>query len=257
MHGGHEPVLYVNARSSRPRTPSSQNAAAKVADILGGIPPDVDLLLPGSTEGLAVALAGYRIDVAVVSGLSWLLPRAVLDAARIGVLNVHPSLLPRYRGPSPIQWAIRNGDRETGVTAHWMDERIDTGNIVAQRGGIVLPEFVTFERFWNLVNPAVRDVVTEALDLAAAGYAGTPQNEAEATSAPQLEEEFGYVDWSAPARVIHNQVRTFYFGAGIPGPFARIGTDRVRLIRTRLTPGEGTRIECADGPIWVVAAEPV
>lgn len=252
---GHLPALYISGRSSRPRTPSYPNMGEKVTDILGEIPDDVDLVLPGSAESLARAVRGHDIDLVIVCGLSWRLPKIVLDAPKLGVLNVHTSLLPKYRGPMPVQWAIRNGDPEIGVTIHWMDEQIDTGNIVAQRGGIILPEFVTFDEVWEKAAPVIQAVLAVALTRAAEGDAGEPQDEDQAIHAGLMEPEFDYIDWSQPARHIHNQVRTFYYGTGTPGPFAKIGNDWHRVIRTSLKPCSGRRIECADGPIWLIETE--
>lgn len=229
----------------------------KVTDILADIPVDLDLLLPGSAESLAQALRGYDIDLAVVCGLSWRLPRLVLDAPRLGVLNVHTSLLPRYRGPAPVQWAIRNGDPDFGVTIHWMDENIDTGNIVTQRGGIPLPEFVTFEKLWKQTTPVIESLLVTALKRAEDGYVGEPQNENHATRAGLMESGFEYIDWSQSAASVHNKVRTFYFGTGTPGPFCRIGDEWFRVLRTSLEPGTGARVSCADGPIWLVETEKV
>ncbi|MFF0575375.1 methionyl-tRNA formyltransferase [Streptosporangium saharense] len=254
---GHEVVLYVAGRSARPRGQSYPNAGDKVNDILSVIPAEVDLLLPGDVDGLADALRGYRTDVVVVCGLSWRLPRVVLDAPRLGIINVHPSLLPRHRGPMAIQWAIRDGEAETGVTAHWMDERIDTGNIIVQHGGIVLPEYVTYEQLWPQVTPVIQNVVAEALTLAADGFVGEPQDDRKATHARMMEPEYSYIDWSRQARSIHDQVRVFHYGAGIPGPFAKLDAGWVRVMRTSLEAGTGTRVECGDGPLWVVEAETV
>ncbi|WP_086823996.1 methionyl-tRNA formyltransferase [Allokutzneria sp. NRRL B-24872] len=253
---GHEVVLGVVGRSRRPGGAAVSGVGAKVADIVPVLPTGVDLVLPGDIGGLVDALRGYRVDVVVVCGFSWRLPPIALAAPALGFINVHASLLPRYRGPAPVQWALRNGDNDIGVTAHWMDERIDTGNVLVQRGGIALPEYVTFDELWPLLGPHLRDVVTAALDRAATGDPGRPQDESLATYAGALEAEYSRIDWSRSARSIHNQVRTFHFGAGIAGPYADVNGERVRVLRTRLTPGPGTVVHCADAPIWITEAEP-
>jgi len=96
-----------------------------VQAIVVDIPPGMDLLLPGSTSTIGALLAGYEPDLMLVFGFNWHLPRETLTVPRFGVLNVHPSALPRYRGPSPVLWAIRNGDPFMGITVHRMTERID------------------------------------------------------------------------------------------------------------------------------------
>src|SRR5881227_1115980 len=97
-------------------------AARTIGQVIEAIPPDIDLLLPGSAEGLGQAFAGYHLDLAVVYGFSWKIPPSVLRMPRFGVINIHSSLLPRYRGPAPVLWAIRNGDPDIGFTVHRMDE---------------------------------------------------------------------------------------------------------------------------------------
>jgi methionyl-tRNA formyltransferase len=238
------------------RRPSYPNIGDKVADILTVVEPEIGLFLPGDMAGLVDALRGYRIDVVVVCGLSWRLTAAALQAPRLGVVNVHTSLLPRYRGPAPIQWAIRNGDPTIGVTAHWMDERIDTGNILARRGGIPLKQYIRFDELWADLTPTIAGLVADAVILPADGDGGAEQDEAKATYAGMFAPEDATIDRSRSARASHNLVRAFHFGAGIPGPFATVDGRRLRVLRTRLTPGAGVRLDCADGPLWIEQAEP-
>jgi hypothetical protein len=127
VDSGHVPVVYVNCRSMKPNSSTDADSAAAIGRIVEALPPGIDLLLPGNAAGLADGLAGYRLDLLIVYGFNWKLPAAVLDTPRHGVLNVHTSMLPKYRGPAPVLWAIRNGDPETGLTIHRMDERFDTG----------------------------------------------------------------------------------------------------------------------------------
>jgi methionyl-tRNA formyltransferase len=253
---GHHPVAYAFSRSMRPRRPVDEDAVAMIGQIVASMPPEIDLLLPGSAEGLGEAFAGYRLDLAVVYGFNWKLPPAVLDAPRFGVVNIHSSLLPRYRGPAPVLWAIRNGDPETGFTIHRMDEGFDTGPILAQRGGIPLDDDITPEWFRSRAEPVIRDLLAGALERIRRNDPGRPQGDAHASQAGFMEAKFSVVDWSSTAREIHNQVRTFRFmGAGL-GPVARVGDGWLRVLRTRLNETEGLRVDCADGPIWIVESEP-
>lgn len=239
---GHDPVVYVLARPAAP-------------GVVEALPPDVDVLLPGGVAGLGRALGGYDLDLAVVHGFPWRIPPPVLRLPRHGVVNVHPSLLPRYRGPAPVLWAIRNGDPDMGVTIHRMDENFDTGPILAQRGGIPLGEDVTAERLWLRVRPVVRRLLTLALERVSRGDPGEPQSEDDASYAGFMEPEFAVVDWSRTSREIHDQVRTFFYLGGRQGPTADVGDRRLKILRTRLTPSEGIRVECADGPLWIVDSE--
>ncbi|BCJ54234.1 hypothetical protein Asp14428_57090 [Actinoplanes sp. NBRC 14428] len=253
---GHVPVAYVYCRSMKPNSEPDAQAAATAGQLVEALPPGMDLLLPGSPEGLAGALAGYRLDLMVVYGFNWKLPASVLGVPRYGVVNIHTSLLPRYRGPAPVLWAIRNGDPEIGVTIHRMDERFDTGPILAQRGGIPLDEDVTPQRLWPLVRPVIRELLWVALERVASQDPGLPQDDTDASWAGFIEPGFSVVDWSRSAREIHNQVRMFAFMGRDHAPVARVGEQWLAVLRTRLRPGDGLRVECADAPIWIVESAP-
>jgi methionyl-tRNA formyltransferase len=253
VKAGHTPVAYAHARSLRQRKPTSKGSAETIAAISESLPPGMDLLLPGDARGLARALAGYRPDLIVVYGLAWRLPREVRDVARLGAINVHTSLLPRHRGPLPVHWAVRNGETETGVSIHWMDDDFDTGNVLVGRGGVPIEEDLVTSRLWRDVDRLIGELLGDALELAAAGAPGHPQSEADASYAGWMEPDFMFVDWVHDSRRIHNQVRTFKFGLfGLRGPFARLQGEWRTLLRTSLRPADGVRVECADGPIWVV-----
>jgi methionyl-tRNA formyltransferase len=242
---GHLPVVYVVGRSG-----------IDPAGVVGGLPPGMDLLFPGSAAGLRPGLAGYDLDLAVVYGFPWRIPPSVLRLPRFGIINVHSSSLPKYRGPEPVLWAIRNGDPEMGVTVHRMDEDLDTGPILAQRGGIPLADDVTAERLWLRVRPVIRHLLTVALEQVSQNAPGEPQSEEDASYAGFLEPEFSSIDWSRTSREIHNQVRTFRYLGGRQGPTAQVGERRLKVLRTRLAPADGIRVECADGPLWIVESEP-
>lgn len=252
---GYAPVAYVHTTARRPGQARTGRTAG---ELLEAIPEDVDLLVPGSTAGLTGALLGYRPEIAVVYGFNWRLPGELLAALPRGALNVHPSLLPGYRGPAPVHRAIRNGDPEIGVTVHRMTERIDSGPVLAQRGGIPLAEDMTQDLLWERIEPVVGDLLDTALTGVGDGVAGDAQDDSLASHAGYLEPEFFVVDWSGRAADIHNQVRTHRFIGPGRGPLAQLDGRQVRVLGTRTTPGQGVRVECGDGPLWItdyVAAE--
>jgi len=236
---GHVPVAYVLCRSMKPNGDVDAHTVASLGKIAAALPPGMDLLLPGDGIGLANALAGYRLDLLVVYGFNWRLPPAVLETPRFGVLNMHTSLLPRCRGPAPVLWAIRNGDAETGLTIHRMDERFDTGPILAQRGGIPLDEDITPDLLRSRLRPVITELLTTALDRVAQEVPGTPQDDAAASKAGFIEPGFSTVDWSRPAREVHNQVRMFAFMGRDHAPVAQVGDSHLKVFRTRLAPAEG------------------
>ncbi|MFE2847169.1 methionyl-tRNA formyltransferase [Streptomyces scopuliridis] len=254
---GHDPVVYAFSRSMRPRKPADEGAARVAGEITAALPAGVDLLLPGSSEGLGASLRGYGLDLLVCYGFSWRLPRSVLQTPRYGVLNIHSSLLPKYRGPAPVLWAIRNGDADLGVTVHRMDEDFDTGPVLAQQGGVPLPDDVTPRSLWTGLSPVLREQLSIALGRVRDPSAGEPQSVDGISYAGLLEPEFFAVDTTMTARQVHNQVRTFHFMGPSLGPTATVNGHRLKVLRTSLTPADGIRLDCADAPVWITASEPV
>ncbi|UED86593.1 methionyl-tRNA formyltransferase [Streptomyces profundus] len=254
---GHLPVVYLYGRSLRSGGPNLDDAGATTTAILDALPQGMDLLLPGTMDGLARSLRSHRVDLLVVFGFAWKLPPSVLEIPRLGVLNIHVAMLPRYRGPAPLLWAIRNGDATGGVTVHWMDEEFDTGNILAQQGGILLADDITWQNYCVSALPVVRRLLGESLDLAVAGDPGRPQDDAEGSYAGFMEPEFAVVDWSHSARAIHHQVRTHRYMRSSHHPVAMLDGGWRRVVRTSLSPSEGVLVRCGDGsPLWIVESEP-
>ncbi|MGW1376241.1 methionyl-tRNA formyltransferase [Streptomyces sp. NPDC002446] len=257
VEAGHRPLVYAYSRSLRPRTAADDGAAQAAGRITAALPGGIDLLLPGSSEGLGTALRGYDLDLVVCFGFSWRLPRSVLSVPRYGVVNVHCSMLPKYRGPAPVLWAIRNGDAELGVTAHRMNEEFDAGPILAQRAGVPLPDDVTPGRLWDGLSPVLREVVRGALRRVRDPAAGEPQTAAGVSYAGLMEPEFFTLDTTKAASELHNQVRTCRFMGPQSAPVATVNGRRRRVLRTSLTPADGCRLDCADGSLWITASEPV
>ncbi|MFF8995320.1 methionyl-tRNA formyltransferase [Streptomyces sp. NPDC014983] len=246
---GHPPVAYV---CGAPRDGTAAD------EVLAAMPAGPDLLVPRSPQGLALALAGYEPDVVLCYGFPWRLPASVLRVPRFGVLNVHPSLLPRHRGPMPVHWAVRQGDEETGVTVHWMDEAFDSGPVVACRGGILLPDDLAGDEVFAQVRATIRVLVPEALALAEDGFEGTPQDESRASYEGLMGPESAVIDWTRPAREIHNLVRAYQYGVfPVPGPLAVVRGRWVSVLRTSITWVGGVRMRCGDGPLWITRSVPV
>jgi len=177
---------------------------------------------------------------------------------RHGVVNGHPSLLPRYRGPSPVAWAIRNGETEIGFTFHRMDADLDTGPILAQ-AAFPLGD----EHSWDELEPKIVEVVTELLPRALARVEtddpGDRQPDGEGSYLGLFEPEYRSIDWSQPAADIHRQVRAWRFASGVPeerGALTELDGEKVRVLRVSLEPGEGRAMECGDGTLRIVETEP-
>jgi methionyl-tRNA formyltransferase len=249
---GHRPVAYLYGRSLRSGGSNLDDAGATAAAIVEAAPPGMDVILPGDIGGLALALEGHRPDLVVVFGFAWKLPRYVLDIPRLGVLNIHVSMLPEYRGPAPLLWAIRNGDRTGGITVHRMDEDFDTGNILAQEGGIHLADDITWDGYCVEAMPVVHRLLRTSIDRVAAGDAGEPQDDSAATYAGFLEPDFSVIRWSQSARSIHDQVRTHRFMRSPDRPVAEVDGVWRHVRRTSLDPADGPVVTCGDGrPLWI------
>ncbi len=153
--------------------------------------------------------AALNADVAVVAAYGLILPQAVLDAPRLGCVNIHASLLPRWRGASPIQHAILAGDAETGITIMQMDAGLDTGPILMQEA-IPIPPTATAAGMHDLLAYLGAQLIGPALDgLDLGTLTSRPQPEDGATYAPRLTREDGALDWTQPAEALWRRVRAF------------------------------------------------
>ena len=171
-------------------------------------------------------------DVSLVIAYGRILPSDVLAAPRAGSLNLHASLLPKYRGAAPINWAIVHGETETGVSLMQMDEGLDTGPVLAREAIGIGPEETAGELAERIAELAAR-VVRQHVERAARGeLAPEPQDHALATHAPPIEAEHRRVDFSLPAGSVANLVRGM---APAPGAFTTVAGKRLRFGRVRQT----------------------
>jgi methionyl-tRNA formyltransferase len=154
-------------------------------------------------------LRAWQPGLIVVVAYGQILPPAILDLPRHGCLNVHTSLLPKYRGAAPIQWAIANGDTETGVTIMKMDVRLDTGPIISQRRMPIRPEDDSATLHDRLAQLGAELLVQTIPDYVAGKIQPVPQPAEGASYAVKIKKEDGRIDWNQPARVIWNRLRAF------------------------------------------------
>jgi methionyl-tRNA formyltransferase len=153
------------------------------------------------------SLRALQPDLIAVAAYGQILPKRLLDLPRFGCLNVHTSLLPRYRGAAPIQWAILNDDPETGVTIMKMDEGLDTGDILAQERTRISAEDTSQSLHDRLAQIGARLLVRTIPDHVAGTIQPHPQPAEGATYARKITKEDGHINWNRPARTIWNQVR--------------------------------------------------
>jgi methionyl-tRNA formyltransferase len=183
------------------------------------------------TAEFAAALAAANADVGVVVAYGRILPRAVLDAPRLGCVNVHASLLPELRGAAPIQWSIINGAQRTGVCLMKMDEGMDTGDVLA-RAELSIDAQETAAALSERLSKLGAELLRRELVRYLAGeLQPEPQDHARATLAPILEKAHGRVDWRAPAQSIHDLIRGTQ---PWPGAFTFFAGQRIKLHRARV-----------------------
>jgi methionyl-tRNA formyltransferase len=193
-------------------------------------------------------IRSLKPDVIVVMAYGQILPRDVLEIPKVACLNLHASLLPRWRGAAPIQAAIAAGDRETGMTVMYMDEGLDTGGILLQRTIDIGPADTGGSLHDRLAKVAP-EALLDSLELLAKGSAPRiPQDNAFATYAPKLKREDGKIDWTDPADAIERKIRAF---DPWPGAFMTIsmnGAHNLKIfsatvVGLRGTPGEILKCE--------------
>lgn len=156
---------------------------------------------------LAERIRGLNVDVAVVVAYGRILPRDLLDAPRLGCVNVHASLLPRFRGAAPINWAIVHGDKQSGVCLMQMEEGLDTGPVLARRATPIGEQETAGELFARLATLGGEIVRDELPRLVAGELEAQPQDDALATLAPIMKKSDGHIDWAKSATEVHQLVR--------------------------------------------------
>lgn len=232
-----EEVAAVVTRPDRPRgrshstlLPSPVKARALAAG-LKVLEPDRP-----AGESFVAGLADLRPDLGVVVAYGHILTRGVLAVPRLGMINVHASLLPRLRGAAPIPWAILNGDRETGITIMQMDEGLDSGPVLHRLATPIGAEETGGELALRLATLGAR-ALGEALDRIAAGTSTPePQDHSAATYAPKIDRATARIDWSEPAERCAARIRAF---DPVPGAWTTLhGTD-LKCFRPTPVPGEG------------------
>jgi methionyl-tRNA formyltransferase len=183
------------------------------------------------------AVAAWTPDVGVVAAYGQILPQALLDVPGLAMVNVHASLLPRYRGASPVHRAVMAGDAVTGVTLMRVVRALDAGPMFASEERPIDPDETTEVVEADLARLGAR-LLMDVLDQIAAGTATeTLQDDATATYAPRLTREDGRVNWSRPARALHDQVRGLH---PWPHAYTTLGSRRVVLLETHVEPPSTT-----------------
>lgn len=253
---GIEPVAVITPRAAR-----DAEAAERRDAILAYAPDSLDVCFAADKTSLVRLTRAYEPDIGLCTGYSWLIPPEVLAIPPLGIVNTHPSLLPRHRGPFPFAWAIREGDAELGMTVHLMDERFDTGPILAQ-GSRPMPDDTTLEGLVPTLRELAGDLVPHALRRVLSGERGDPQTEAGATYAGPFGEDYAELDPRRTCVELLRQVRAWHlmWDRTVAGPVATVDGRRVRVLAASLDEpvgGAAPRLEATDGPLWLTSTEAV
>ena len=223
----------------------------------------LEIFQPASLEDLRALerLTSMRPEAIVTAAYGLILPPQVLDVAPHGALNVHASLLPRWRGAAPIQRALLAGDRETGITIIRMDAGVDTGPMLAQRT-LPIGDEEDAQSLHDRLAALGADLMTTVLEEIAAGTArAQPQPAAGATYAPKIQGSETVLNWSKPARELERAVRAF---RPAPGAQMELRGERCKVWRARVVEGrdepgavvaagpQGIRVACGEGALEIL-----
>jgi methionyl-tRNA formyltransferase len=191
-------------------------------------------------------LSGINPDLGIVSAYGQIIPKDILKIPKYGFINVHPSLLPKYRGPSPIQTAILNGDQKTGVTIILMDEKIDHGKIISNFQFPISNKKITYQK----LSQKLAELGAELLIKTIPKWINNeikpqPQDESKATYTKIIKKEDGKIDWSKPAEKIERQIRAFYPWPGSFTFFKKNGKIlRVKILEAEISKEEKPKQLC-------------
>ena len=219
-------------------------------------------------EALYAELAALNPDISAVVAYGMMIPNNIIDLPKFGTINVHGSLLPKYRGAAPMQYSVLNGDETAGVTIMYVSEALDSGDIILKKE-IPVGEDETFGELHDRLAVLGAEALVEAMrEIADGTSTRTPQNSAEATFAPSIKKEECIIDWTLPASQVHNRVRGLS-----PIPCANTCLPDGKLLKVYRTekvegysgqPGEivdvikkkGFVVACGEGAVCVVSAKP-
>jgi methionyl-tRNA formyltransferase len=214
----------------------------------------------------AETLAQFGADVFIVVAFR-ILPESLFSIPRLGTLNIHASLLPKYRGPAPIQRAIEAGEKETGVTVFRIDEGVDTGGILLQKRTTIDPAETSVE-LGERLSVCGAELCAEALEgLGRGTLRPSPQSGALASRAPKLAKDEAQIDWRRPARVINNKIRAF---KPFPGTYTLLDGKRLGIERSETVENESQGepgdivalkgsffdVQCSEGALRVFEVKP-
>lgn len=216
----------------------------------------IPVLSPEKVKESLPELTALCADLFIVVAYGQYIPQSVLTLPKHGAINLHPSLLPEYRGSSPIQWSLANGDTQTGVTILYVSEKMDAGDILLQREIPIDPED-TAATLEPVLAEAGAKLLMEAVEQIRTGTVQPkPQDESQATEVRKLTKEDGRLDWMQPAEILRNRIRGF---TPWPGCYCEMPDgQRLKVLRAAVEPRSGIPgeiLEASGSGLLVAAGE--
>jgi methionyl-tRNA formyltransferase len=240
----HIEICAVVTQPDRPKGRDLEMLPSAVKEVAHRLSPHIPILQPlkASDPQFLESLAALQADLYVVVAFGQILPQKLLDLPPLGCINVHTSLLPKYRGAAPIRSALLHGDKETGVAIQKMVYQLDAGDIIATKV-LEVPDEMTFGELEKSLCDLTKPLLVQTISLFKKGIpSGAAQDHAIATYAKKIKSEEGKIDWGRPAEEIHNLVRAF---SPRPGAWCWIDKKRVKILRTRKVDARGVGGEIA------------
>ena len=263
------PVVGIVTQPDRPRDRGQHLTIGPVKRV--ALEHNLPVLQPErmKDEAFLEALRGWRVDLGVVAAYGRILPTILLELPRLGMINVHASLLPKYRGAAPIQRAVMAGEPETGITIIRLVQELDAGPMLASLGHSIGSEETSAEVEARLAVLGAALLVTVVDQLATGQAVEIPQDPTEATYAPRLSKQEGLIEWTQSAESIHNRIRGLQ---PWPHAFTFLESTRYIILRSRIEPsiptvagfhdarpgevvavsGEQLLVKCGDGPLLAI-----
>lgn len=239
-------VVGVVTQPDRPKGRGQELATSPVKQVAERVGVPILQPLKMKDPQFLELLQAWQPDLIAVAAFGRILPLVILALPLSGCVNVHASLLPKYRGAGPIQWAIINGERDTGITTMLMDEGMDTGAILLQEQVAITPDDTAGTLSSRLASAGGRLLVQTIRHLKAGTLVPLPQDHSHASLAPLLKKEDGLIDWTLTAPEIANRVRGF---SPWPGAYTFAGAERWTIWRASVRSGSSE-----EAPGHVVAA---
>lgn len=262
---GHEVVAAVT-QPDRPKGRSGALVASPVKEYALSL--GIEVLQPDKIKapGQADILKKYNADIFVVAAFGQILSKEILDIPPLGCINVHASLLPEYRGAAPIQWAIADGKKQTGVTIQKMNEGVDTGEIISSSVIDIADDETGGSLFDRLMEEGAK-LIVDTLRLIEEGKATyTPQDDSRATYARMLKKEMGLIDFNKSAEEIERMIRAF---TPWPGGYTYLGGKLLKVLKCSAVscdvsdPGcvigvskDDITVSCASGALRITQVQP-